>query len=59
MDEKQKTLKLITDAIEKQINNLQFVKKTGTIELTVRLNMSQGFIGAAAIKNVSEEVIFK
>lgn len=60
MDEKlEKSLLKITDAVKKQIFNLHSQKSSGNIDITVRLSMSQGFIGAAKIRNVAEEIIFQ
>jgi hypothetical protein len=59
MDDKQKTLSLITDAVKKQINCLQSQKITGNINLTLVLSMSQGYIGAVKIRNTSEETVFQ
>jgi hypothetical protein len=60
MDDKlEKSLLKITDALRKQIINLHSQKSSGNIDITVRLSMSQGFIGAAKLRNVAEENIFQ
>jgi hypothetical protein len=60
VDEKlEKSLLKITDAIRKQIISLHSLKSSGNIDITVRLSMTQGFIGAAKIRNVAEENIFQ
>lgn len=60
MDDKlEKSLLKITDSMRKQIINLHSQKSSGNIDITVRLSMSQGFIGAAKIRNVAEEIIFQ
>lgn len=45
--------KEIASALLKKIKTLISEKKTGKIELTLELNMSQGFIGSAYIRNNS------
>lgn len=59
MDEKQRKIAAINDAIGKKINHLISEKVSGKIELTVILNITQGHIGSADIRNDSKESIFK
>jgi hypothetical protein len=60
MDDKlEKSLLKITDAIRKQIIYLHSLKSNGNIDITVRLSFTQGGIGAAKIRNVTEESIFQ
>lgn len=59
-DEKlDKTIKQITNSLQKQIIRLHTQKSSGNIDITVRLSMSQGFIGAARIRSVAEEIVFQ
>jgi hypothetical protein len=60
MDEKlEKSLTVIISALRKQIISLHSNKSSGNIDITVRLSMSQGFIGAAKLRNVAEESLFQ
>lgn len=59
MDEKQKKIFQITEAVEKQINSLLSKKISGKIQLTVELNVTQGFLASADLRNDSRENIFK
>jgi uncharacterized protein YwbE len=60
MDDKfDKSLLKITDAVKKQILNLHSVHYHGNIDITVRLNLSQGGVGAAKIRSVTEETIIQ
>jgi len=61
MDEKQKKIFQITEAVEKQINSLTSAGRTGKVLLTlaIELNLSQGFIGSVAITKSVKENIFK
>ncbi len=43
----------ILNAVRDKIKSLIFEKKSGKIELNLELNMSQGFIGSAFIKDIS------
>lgn len=61
MDEKlEKSLLKITDAVKMQILSLTSSRRSGRILLTlvVELDLSQGFIGSAAITNNAKERIF-
>lgn len=58
-DKLEKSLVKITDAVRKQIISLHSQKSSGNIDITIRLSMSQGFIGAAKIRNVAEESIIQ
>jgi hypothetical protein len=59
MNEKQKKIEAIKDTVGKKINCLISDKVSGKIELTVILNITQGYIGSADIRNDSKENIFK
>lgn len=59
MDDKQKKIEAIKDAVGKKINYLLSDKVSGKVELTVILNITQGYIGSADIRNDSKENIFK
>jgi len=56
--EKDKTVKNILAAAEKQIIFLLSEKKTGKFELTLELHLSQGGLGKAFIRNYDRESIF-
>lgn len=57
MDEKEKK---ILEAVLQQIKRLQSFKRTGKIELTIEINMTQGGIGSAFIQQrMKEEISFK
>jgi len=53
-DREEKILK----AVQNQLNRLIADRRSGRVEITVELNMSQGFIGAADIRSSSRENIF-
>jgi hypothetical protein len=53
-DREEKILK----AVQNQIVRLISDKRSGRIEITVELNMTQGFIGSADIRSSSRENIF-
>jgi hypothetical protein len=59
-DKLEKSLSKITDAVKKQIISLHSSHHSGKILLTlvVELDLSQGFIGSAAITNNIKERIF-
>lgn len=59
MDDKQKKIEAIKDAMGKKINCLISDKVSGKVELTVILNITQGYIGSADIRNDSKENVFK
>lgn len=60
MDDKQKKLNAISEAMQKQIYFLLSKKITGKIELTVEINVTQGFVGSAnlSLRKDSMEKIF-
>lgn len=60
MEEKEIKIVAITEAIKKQILSLTSARRTGKVLLTliVELDLSQGYIGSAAISNNSKERIF-
>jgi hypothetical protein len=59
MDDKQKKLNALSEAMQRKIILLLSGKPTGKIELTVELNISQGFLGEVFLqtKPVSRERI--
>ncbi len=60
MDEKEKKICMITDALQRKIIFLLSGRPTGKIELTVEINVSQGFVGSAnlSLRKDSMEKIF-
>lgn len=59
MDDQQKKIEAVKATVGKKINCLISDKVSGKIELTVILNITQGHIGSADIRNDSKESIFK
>jgi hypothetical protein len=59
MDEKQQKIEAIKESIGRKINYLISAKSSGRVELTVILNITQGYIGSADLRNDSKENIFK
>jgi hypothetical protein len=59
MDERQQKIEAIKDRMGKKINCLISDKVSGKIELTVILNITQGYIASADMRNDSKENIFK
>jgi hypothetical protein len=60
--DQQKKISLITGAVEKQIIHLLSRKVSGRIQVTVELNVSQGYVASANLRddsNVLRESIFK
>lgn len=59
MDDKQKKLNAVSEALQRKIILLLSGKPTGKIELTVELNVSQGYLGDVFLqtKPVSRERI--
>ena len=59
MDDKQKKLNAVSEALQRKIILLLSGKPTGKIELTVEINVSQGFMGDVFLqtKPVSRERI--
>jgi hypothetical protein len=51
MDEKERKIEEIKSLLQDKIKTLVLKKASGKILLTLELNMSQGFIGAAFIEN--------
>ena len=51
MPEKDQKIEEIKSSIENKIKTLVMRKQSGRILLTVEINMTQGFIGAAFIEN--------
>ncbi len=60
MDEKEKKICMITEALQRKIIFLLSGRPTGKIELTVEINVSQGFVGSAnlSLRKDSMEKIF-
>ena len=60
MDDKQKKLNAVSEALQRKIIFLLSGKPTGKIELTVEINVSQGFVGSAnlSLRKDSMEKIF-
>jgi hypothetical protein len=58
MIDKHKSINFILEAVYTQLNNLTSLKKTGKIELTLEINMTQGFIGSAYLQDNSKNCIF-
>ena len=56
MDSQQKTDAILKKAKE-EINNLILSKKSGKINITLEINMTQGAIGSAFINNNAKESI--
>lgn len=62
MDDKQKKVSLIMVAVGNHINHLLLQKVSGKIQLTVEMNVSQGFVASANLRDdskVPRENIFK
>lgn len=60
--DQQKKISLIAIAVEKQIIHLLSRKVSGKIQLTVEMNVSQGYVASANLRddsNVPRENIFK
>ena len=60
MDDKQKKLNAVSEALQRKIIFLLSGRPTGKIELTVEINVSQGFVGSAnlSLRKDSMEKIF-